>query len=154
MMRLGLAALALTATTWAAPLSAEEQNLKFHFVTVNLASTGIDVPHTEDHGLNLGKFVGVAMFEDGRIAFKEYVFAGENTADGTKGIGYSTYTFQNGDALNFRFKFEVSGGDYELISGTGAYEGATGTGRFDWVESKWENASEWDGSFTLEVPAN
>ena len=154
MMRSGSAALALTAIAWVAPLSAEEQNLKFHFVTIDLTSSQVDVPHTDGHGLNLDKSVGVAVFEDGRIALKEFVFAGDTTEEGTRGTGYSTYTFQNGDALNFRFNFEGSGGDYELISGTGAYEGATGTGRFDWVETKWENASEWDGSFTLDVPAS
>ena len=49
--------------------------------------------------------VGVAVFEDGRIAFKEFVFAGDTTEDGSRGTGYSTYTFQNGDALNFSLSF-------------------------------------------------
>ncbi len=152
MVRFGLAALTLTAIVWVGPLTAEEQNFKYHLVTIDLTSSEVDVPNADGHRLDLGKYAGVAVFEDGRIAFKEFVYAGDNTKDGSSGIGYSTYTFQNGDMLNFRFSYEGSGGDYELISGTGAYEGATGTGRFDWIDSNWENATEWEASWTLDVP--
>ena len=38
--------------------------------------------------------------------------------------------------------------------GTGAFEGATGTGRFDGVDDPWEDASLADGSFTLNLPKN
>lgn len=146
--------LGISAVCWSAIVNAEEQNLKFHFVTIDLSNTTLEVPHTEDHSLNLNKAVGVAVFEDGRIALKEYIAVGEGTSEGFGGRGYSAYTFQNGDSLNFRFVFAGSGGDYELISGTGAYEGATGTGRFDYVENKWENADEWAGEFNLSVTGN
>ena len=72
--------------------------------------------------------------------------------------GYSTYTFENGDALTLSFTGgwgeNGGGGDYEVISGTGAFEGATGTGRFDGVDDPWEDASLADGSFTLNLPKN
>ena len=154
MKRIVFALLGLSAAGWAATVTAEEQNLKFHFVTIGLSSTTLEVPHTEGHALNLDKSMGVAVFEDGRIALKEFVFAGDGSSEQFGGHGYSTYTFQNGDSLNFRFVFEGSGGDYELISGTGAYEGATGTGRFDCVDNKWENADEWAGEFNLSVMGN
>lgn len=41
------------------------------------------------------------------------------------------------------------GGDYEVISGSGAFEDATETGRFDGVENSWENANLCDGTITV-----
>ena len=39
-----------------------------------------------------------------------------------------------------------------MLSGTGAYEGATGTGSFGTTTFPWEDANRYDGAFTLEVP--
>ena len=72
--------------------------------------------------------------------------------------GYSTYTFQDGDSLTLKFtggwSAEGDGGDYEVLSGTGVFKGASGTGRFDAVEEPWDDANLFDGSFTLKLAGN
>jgi hypothetical protein len=101
--------------------------------------------------------IGTAHFEDGRTAFKEYVVINMGAEEGEM-RGYSTYIFAEGDALLLRFSggwgADGLGGDYEVVSGTGAFEGASGTGRFDSVEADWERALLFEGSFTLEVPGS
>ena len=105
-----------------------------------------------------GPAAGVAVFEDGRIAYKDFVVFTDGTAEEGEWRGYSTYTFENGDLLTLKFtggwSASGSGGDYEVLSGTGAFEGATGTGRFDGVQTAWEGASLFNGSFDLDVPGS
>jgi hypothetical protein len=102
--------------------------------------------------------VGVAYFEDGRVAFKRFAIATIAGEDEGSYIGLSTYTFENGDALNLKF----TGGwspegqtvEYTVLSGGGAFEGATGTGELTGVDNSWEDANLLEGSFTLQVPEN
>ena len=141
------------------PLAAEEQNLKFKFVTFELESSAVesvtfDADAKTGNTLLVGKSAGVAIFEDGRIAVKRFVYFGDIDQDGFAGKGYSTYDFGGGDALNFSFTVKNGGGDYTVVSGTGAYEGATGTGRFDEIDSPWEGANNYNGSFKLDVPGS
>jgi len=130
--------------------------MKFRLVTTPVSSSFDDVPNTEGHKMGVAKYVGVAVFEDGRIAFKDFVLTMERVGKEGNYIGYSTYTFQNGDSLNLKFTGAYSpkgnGGDYEVLSGTGAFEGASGTGRFDMGKDPWKAAYYWDGSFKLELP--
>ena len=71
-------------------------------------------------------------------------------------MGLSTYTFENGDALNVRFDGGWSPAgeqlEYKVLSGVGAFEGATGTGELTGVETAWKDASLLEGSFTIQVP--
>ena len=137
----------------ATSVAAEEQTLKFRLVTKQISGTVVEAPNVEGRSLAAGKHAGVAVFEDGRIAYKDYVVmidAGETEGSYS---GYSTYTFRNGDSLTLRFTGgwggERSGGDYEVLSGTGAFEKASGTGRFDALEEPWEGANLYQGIFTL-----
>ena len=140
----------------AGSVEAREQTMKFRLVTTPVSSSFDDVPNTEGHKMGVAKYVGVAVFEDGRIAFKDFVLTMERVGKEGNYIGYSTYTFQNGDSLNLKFTGAYSpkgnGGDYEVLSGTGAFEGASGTGRFDMGKDPWKAAYYWDGSFKLELP--
>jgi hypothetical protein len=147
----------LVACLAAGSAAAEEQTLRFRLV-VSLT----DVAFTEFAAapgamIGAGEAVGVAIFEDGRIAFKNFVVSIDETEAAGSARGYSTYTFENGDSLTLSFTndwtAEGSSGDYVLLSGTGAYEGAKGTGHFEAVEDPWENAEMFEGSFTLDVPA-
>ena len=117
------------------PAAAEEQTLRFRLV-VSLTNVAFaENPNAPGHSVGAGRAVGVAVFEDGRIAFKDFVIANDGTEEAGTASGYSTYTFENGDSLTARFTFEWSptgaAGDYQVLSGTGAFEGATGTGHFE-----------------------
>ena len=101
--------------------------------------------------------MGVATFEDGRIAHKRFVDVSDDTAQAGTFKGYSTYTFQAGNSLTLSYTggWDDKGakGLYQVISGTGAYEGATGTGEFERaVEEPWDEAMLWDVSFQLTLP--
>lgn len=135
---------------------AGQQELNFTLVTKRLTSTVHEIVHVPDQMLAMSTNFGVAVFEDGRIAEKEFVVQSDGTPAASQFIGYSTYTFTNGDSLTFRFTGgwgkDGVGGDYELLSATGAYEGATGTGRFDGIDAAWKDTDLYRGVFKLDVP--
>ena len=137
----------------AGSVAAEEQTLNFRLVTTKISGSVMQVANVEGRTVSAGKYAGVAMFEDGRIAYKDYVVmidAGQKVGSYT---GYSTYTFQDGDSLTLKFTGgwgqERNGGDYEVLSGTGVFKDATGTGRFDALKEPWEGGSLYEGSFVL-----
>jgi hypothetical protein len=140
------------------PVSAEEQTLKFRLVTHVVSGEALAAPNVAGTTVSANKAVGVAVFEDGRIAFKHFVNTETNTADNGEFTGFSTYTFENGDAITARFAGDWSAegivGDYEVLSGAGAYEGVTGAGHFESADAAWGDANLFDGSFTLEVPGS
>jgi hypothetical protein len=137
--------------------AAEEQTLRFRMVVSFTNVAFSENPGLPGHTVGAGEAVGIAVLEDGRIAFKTFVISNHGTEQEGSYTGYSTYTFENGDALNLSFTGgwspEGDKGDYKVVSGSGAFEGATGTGHFEAVEEAWGNASLYEGSFTLDVPA-
>ncbi len=153
--KIAVAALVVVACFAAGSVEAKEQTMKFRLVTTLVSSSFDDVPNWEGHSVGVAKYAGVAVFEDGRIAFKDFVLTMERAENEGTYSGYSTYTFQNGDSLMLKFKGVYTpngnGGDYEVLSGTGAFEGASGTGRFDRSKAPWKHAYYWDGSFKLDV---
>lgn len=128
--------------------AAQEETLKGRLITRMISAIFVDAPGVEGRSVGGGQYAGIAIFEDGRLADKQFVLNMDN--DGAEGSydGYATYTFQNGDALTLKFSEgwgpDGQGGDYEVLSGTGAYKGATGTGRFDAVQDPWEKATLYD----------
>jgi len=137
----------------AGSVAAEEQTLNFRLLTKKISGAVLQVANVEGRSVGAGEYVGVAVFEDGRIAYKEFVsMLDAGKAEGSFS-GYSTYTFQNGDSLTLKFiggwGQKRNGGDYEVLSGTGAFKGASGIGRFDALKEPWEGASLYEGSFTL-----
>jgi hypothetical protein len=139
-------------------VSAEEQTLRFKLVVSMTNTAEMELASVPDRSLAANEAVGVAYFEDGRVAFKQFVISSVGGDKDGSILGLSTYTFENGDALILKFTggwtTEGLGGDYEVLSGTGAFEGATGTGRFDTIEDAWDDADLLEGSFTLDVPAS
>ena len=145
---------------WAlpAPVFADPVTMPFRLVTQTVSETVQEAAADPGRGLAVSNNVGTAVFEDGRIAHKTFVTTSNDGTDSGEFTGYSTYVFENGDSLNLKFvggwSSERVGGDYEVLSGTGAFEGATGTGSFDAAEADWEGASLWDGQFTLDMPGS
>ena len=149
-----IALLALVGATSVA--EAAEVKLKFRLVTTDTSATLLPVKNVGGRTIGAHDAVGVAVFEDGRLAFKRFVYTDDGTEAEGNIRGYSTYTFENGDSLTAKFKADWGAeglqGTYEVLSGTGGYAGATGTGTFGTTTFPWEGASLFDGSFTLELP--
>jgi hypothetical protein len=146
------AALAATAST----AFAGEQVLEFKLVTKPLDVKVTEVANVEGQTVASGKMFGVAYFKDGRIAIKDFV----NSSDLLKGsgpiYGYSTYTFEDGSSIIARYTGAVkdgqSKGEYTILSGTGIYANATGTGGFESVKSAFKGAALLDGRFIVKTP--
>lgn len=155
-----LRSICLTATLLSSShlaIAAEPLELKFRLVTHPL-SEPVDIPAIGGHQLVLKHYTGVAVFEDGRIAHKDFVDVSDETPDKGDFKGYSTYTFENGDSLTLSYvgDWDDQGarGTYELLSGTGAYAGATGTGSFQSADEPWDEASLFTGSIQVTLASN
>jgi hypothetical protein len=151
--------IALAALLGAAPAAdAAEVTLSFRLVTAKTSSTVLPVTNGGGRKIAAHDAVGVAVFEDGRLALKRFVYTEDATGTEGDAHGYSTYTFENGDSFTASFDAhwgaEGLQGTYQVLSGTGAYEGATGTGSFGTTTFPWEGANRYDGSFTLDVPGS
>lgn len=142
----------------ALPAAAAEVTLKFQLVITDTSATLLPVANVDGRTIGAHDAVGVAVFEDGRLAFKRFVYTDDGTEAAGTISGYSTYTFENGDSLTASFVADWGasglGGTYDVLSGTGAYKGATGTGTFGTTTFPWEGANLLDGTFTLEVPGS
>ena len=151
------AAAALTLIT-ALPVMAGEQTLKFRLVTKQLSGSYLEVANVEGRSVGAGEYAGVAVFDDGRIAYKNFVLTTDGSDAEGSYAGYSTYTFQNGDSLTLRFTGgwgpQGDAGDYEVLSGTGTFTDAKGTGHFAAVDEPWDGAELYEGSFTITLPGS
>ena len=138
------------ATTLAAALltgaaAAEETALRCRlYMTVGTEVADEIVSASTGSALRTVRRGGVCVFADGSVADKQFVMTQRASDGGARGIshGYSVYTFEDGDALSLAFEGGWDGdgfrGEYEVLSGTGAWEGATGTGTITGAASPWE----------------
>ena len=134
---------------------AGEQVLEFKLVTKPIDYKITEAANIEGQVVGSGKMFGVAFFKDGRTAVKDFV----SSADLLKGsgpiYGYSTYTFEDG-SITARYAGSVkegrAKGEYTILSGTGAYANATGTGGFESVPTAFKGANLYDGKFVVKTP--
>lgn len=144
-----------------APAEAAEQTLKFRLVTYALNVTAIPASNTEGHILGVGKFRGVAVFEDGGLADKLFTVSFDYTEGVGPFHGYSTYIFEDGSTIGARFdgtsevgkNGRVIRGEYSVLTGTSRYEGVKGSGSFVSKPVPWEEGAVlYDGEFKLTIP--
>jgi hypothetical protein len=151
------ASLVLAVLTYSMPATAEEQTLKGRLVVTQPTGASTALPSIGGHTFNANKYSGVAVFEDGRVAYKQYIESSDDTGTDGDFKGYSTYTFQNGDSLTMSYTGGWKGngftGEYKVLSGTGAYAGASGTGAFMSVDEPWQDASMADVTLKLTLAA-
>jgi hypothetical protein len=137
-------------------VQAGEQTLKYRLILTDTEAHAFEAVGAEGVAVSAHEAVGLAVFDDGRIAFKKFVYLDDSSESAGGGSGYSTYTFENGDSLTAKFTYDWSAaglkGVYDVVSGTGAYAGATGTGAFESVSEPWEGADLHAGSLTIELP--
>jgi hypothetical protein len=126
--------------------TAAEKTLDFQLVTKLTDPRVIEAPNVPNQMLTQSKAFGVGIFKDGRIAVKDFVAV----SDLNKGVGpmygYSTYTFDDGSTITAHFTAEFKAnqpvhGEYKILSGTGTYMGATGTGTMDSVPNQFKGAN-------------
>lgn len=89
-----------------------------------------------------GYTIGVAIFEDNTIAEKQYVFSQNNRENDGNILGFSVYTFPDGDTLLMEFEAAwteegLSGTYLGVVAGTGRFSGASGGGTFTGVAGPW-----------------
>jgi hypothetical protein len=136
---------------------AGEQKLEFKLVTrlVN-PTTVVEAANIEGQTMIASKAVGVAYFKDGRVASKDFIIALDLRNGSGSYKGYSTYTFEDGSSITASFTGERKAGEshgiYTIVSGTGTYANATGTGSFDSVPTKFKDATLYDGKFDVKTP--
>ncbi len=120
---------------------AADQTLKFKLVAFNIGEKD-----GEYH------FVGATVAPDGTIGTKDFSVKEDQNG---KGAGHSTYYFPDGSIVTERF---VRGHgnpngrpccrQIQIVSGTGAYQGATGTGAF---EGDWGDKSPLKNAMLLNI---
>ena len=140
-----LAAATLAAPLLAGPAAAEETALRCRlYMAVGTEVADEIVSASTKSALRTVRRSGVCVFADGAVADKQFVMTQHASDGGARGInhGYSVYTFEGGDALTLAFEggWDEDGyrGEYELLSGTAAWEGASGTGTITGASSPWE----------------
>ena len=120
---------------------AADQTLKFKLVAFNTGEKD-----GEYH------FVGATISPDGTIGTKDFSVKEDQNG---KGVGHSTYYFPTGSIVtsdSFADTATQTGGHVvgtiQIISGTGAYQGATGTGS---LEGGWGDKSPLKNAMLLNI---
>ena len=136
---------------------AAEKTLEFQLVTKALDPRLIEVPNVQGQSVTQSKAFGVGIFKDGKITVKDFVFV----ADLNKGIGsmygYSTYNFEDGSSITARFTGDFKAnqsvhGEYMILSGTGAYSGATGVGTLEGISSQFKGVNLYNVRLKVVTP--
>jgi hypothetical protein len=135
---------------------AGEQVLEFKLVTKLLDPKIVQAANIDGQTMSTSNAFGVAFFKDGRVAAKEFVVSSDLRKGSGPIRGYSTYTFDDGSSITASFTGEfkegLAHGVYTILSGTGTYANATGTGTFDGIPAGFKGASLYNGKFDVKTP--
>jgi hypothetical protein len=131
---------------------AGEQALSFKFVVKPIDIKAVQAPSIQGRELTAGAWFGVAFFDDGRVAVKDFVNASDDLNGASMFHGYSTYTFEDGSSITASYTGKDSDGVYTILSGTGLYDKATGTGSFHFVHAFKDGSNLLTGKFDVKTP--
>lgn len=151
-----IASVILTAVTSLSAIAADK-TLDFRLITKRLEGTQTVAKNVEGQSSGLFKIFGVAYFSTGQIAVKEFVHSQDFIKGSGPFSGYSTYTFEDGASLTVKYTGNLipgkpMHGDYVVLSGTGIYEGATGTGYFESAPHKYPDGAYYVGQLKIHTP--
>ncbi len=136
--------------------AAEDQTLGFRLITHPVEITTLMAPELEGRVIGVIDAKGSAVFDDGRVADKTFVYSFDLDKGVGSGRGYSVYSFVDGSSISASFDTTVNAdgtlGLYTVLGGTGEYDGASGTGSFESAANPWEGASLFEGEFNLVLP--
>jgi hypothetical protein len=150
--------LAMIACAVGPAATAAEHALEFKLVVRPVEVKALEAPNVEGQVVFLNKMYGVAFFKDGRTASKEFIFNGDYNKGSGPFVGYSTYQFEDGSTIVARFAGTQRAGqpvhgEYTVVSGTGTYAGAKGSGSFDGAPHKFTGgANLLNGKFAISTP--
>lgn len=137
--------------------TAAEKTLEFKLVVKQYDQKTLEAPNVPGQIVTESRAFGVGIFQDGRIAAKDFIVV----SDLNKGVGsmygYSTYTFDEGSTITARFTADLKPnqpihGEYKIVSGTGVYAGATGTGTLDGIPHKFKEANVLNIKLNVSTP--
>jgi hypothetical protein len=143
----------LAASTFA---FADEQVLEFKFVIKLLDTKVLEAANIEGQTMIASKGFGVAYFKDGRIAINDFIITYDLLKGAGPSRGYGTYTFEDGSSITSNITGERKEGRlhgvYKIVSGTGTYANATGTGSFDGIPAAFKDAVLLIGKLNVKTP--
>jgi hypothetical protein len=149
--------LAVLAFTLGQQAAAGEHNLEFKLVVKPVEVKSLEAPNVEGQTVALMKMHGVAFFKDGRVASKDFIYNSDFNKGSGPFFGYSTYQFEDGSSITARFAGTQRAGqpvhgEYTVVSGSGIYAGAKGSGAFDGVPHKLTGANLLSGKLSITTP--
>jgi hypothetical protein len=115
-----------------------EKTLEFRMAVKYFDARALNAANIEDQTITQAKGFGVAVFKDGRLGTVDFIMAIDRQKGAGTAFGYGTYTFDDG-SITERFTLAINGqaaqGEYKILSGTGAYAGATGSGTLESISN-------------------
>jgi hypothetical protein len=159
-----LALAALLLATLPAPARAESATLDYQLVVHATEVHSVAAPGHPDRTVGTASFRGIAIFADGRLAHHSYAGGFDFVKGAGSFQGYASWLFEDGSRLDSRYRGEAAAapgggitfeGSHSEITGSGAYAGASGSGRFEGrrIDDLAGGGDTWQrGRLELELP--
>ena len=95
---------------------------------------------------------GIVVLKDGRIGTEDFIVVLDNNKGSATVSGRGAYTFDDG-SITAQFSGTLTHGAYKILSGTGAYAGATGSGTYDSLPNPQANTRTYRVTLEILTPA-